>query len=263
VDALADQRPGHERTDFTAYTLRQSEFLLGPGKAAFGVINQLEIGTYVLPWFAFPLLDAPIATGYVKIRDWFDGPVAVSLRATFVYLNATELSSELWKNARTQAGLLVVPLELSLSWRVNPVWTQSVQLSWVHVGLNGDMPEVMSSDIGFGGASTATSGSLSALTELRVSRVTALTLRGTLLLGLSDIVVRADFERRDTRVNARVGADAKYPSVVGNVIPGIAFSWAHVNLHLGVGIGSNWLPIVGIPTRQVTLVPDADFYVRF
>src|ERR1700754_4514856 len=113
ASAFADQRPGHERTDFTAYTLRRNEFSVGLGNAAYGVIDQLEVGTYVLPWFAFPLLNAPVATGFVKLRDWFDGPLAVSLRATFIYLNATELSSELWKNARTQAGLLVVPLELS------------------------------------------------------------------------------------------------------------------------------------------------------
>jgi hypothetical protein len=36
-----------------------------------------------------------------------------------------------------------------------------------------------------------------------------------------------------------------------------------VNLQLGLGVGSNWLPIIGIPTQTITLVPDADFYVRF
>jgi hypothetical protein len=259
----AEQRPGQERIDYTAYTLRHNEFSVGLGSAAYGVLDQVTVGTYVLPWLAFPLLDAPIATGYVKVRDWFAGPVAVSLRGTFAYLDATQLSSKLWKNASTRAGLFVVPLELSASWRMGSVVSQSVQLSWVHVGLGGTMPGNTDVDVGLGGASTVTSGSISALTEWRVSRVVALTLRGTLLLGLSDIVVQADYAHRDTRVNARLGADANYPPVVGNVIPGIALSWSHVNLHLGLGLGSNWLPIVGIPTRQVTLVPDADFYVRF
>jgi hypothetical protein len=32
---------------------------------------------------------------------------------------------------------------------------------------------------------------------------------------------------------------------------------------MGLGVGSNWLPFVGLPIRGFTLVPDADFYVRF
>jgi hypothetical protein len=262
-NARADQEPGHERIDFTAYTLNRNEFAIGLGAAAYGIIDQVTIGTYVLPWFAFPLLAAPVATGFVKLRDWFSGPVAVSLRGTFLYLDATRLSSKIWKNASTSAGLLVIPVELSGSWRISPAVSQSLQLTWIHVGLGGEMPPESNVDVGLGGASTATSGSVSALTEWRLNRVVALTLRGTLLLGMSDIVLHADFARRDTRVNAKLGAEANYASVVGNVVPGVAFSWTHVNLQFGVGFGSNWLPIVGIPTRQVTVVPDADFYVRF
>lgn len=262
--AHADQVPGQERVDFTAYTLRRNEFQIGPGSAAFGVLDQVTIGTYVLPWFAFPLVKAPIATGFLKVRDWFSGPVAISLRGSFAYLDATNLSSKIWEDADTRAGLFVIPIELSGSWRVSRVVSQSLQLSWVHAYVTGDMPpRNRNVDIGLGGASTATTGSLSAMTEFRVSRVVALSLRGTLMLGMSDIVVRADFERRDTRVNANLGAEPNYPDVVGNIIPGVAFSWSHLNLHFGVGFGSNWLPIVGVPTRQVTVVPDADFYFRF
>jgi hypothetical protein len=262
-ERLEPERLEPERIDYTAYTLRRNEFLVGVGSAAYGIFDQMTIGTYVLPWFAFPLLDAPIATGFLKVRDWFSGPVTVSLRGTFVYLDATTLSSKLLKDTSTEASLLVVPITLGASWRISEVATQSLELMWVHVRVGGDMPNDTSIDAGLGGASTASSATLSALSELRVNREFAVTLRGTLLLGFSDIVVRADYERRDTRVNAKLGAQANYPSVVGNIIPGVAFSWTHVNLHLGLGFGSNWLPIVGIPTRQVTLVPDADFYVRF
>lgn len=259
----ADQTPGHERIDYTAYTLRSNEVMLGLGSAAYGVFDQLTIGTYVLPWFAFPWLHAPIATGYVKVRDWFDGPVSVSLRGTVAYLNASALSSELSNQATMSAGVLIFPVELSLSWRIAPVISQSVQLTWVHAAASGETSNDTNVDVGLGGASTATSASLSSLTELRLTRVLSLTLRGTLLLGMSHIIVNADYERNGTRVMARLGASPRYPSVVGNIIPGVAFSWSHVNLQLGVGFGSNWLPIVGIPTQMVTLVPDADFYVRF
>jgi hypothetical protein len=258
----ADQRRGHERTDFTAYTLRQNEFSVGLGSAAYGLFDQVTIGTYVLPWFAFPWLHAPVATGFIKIRDWFAGPVAVSIRGTFVYLNASALTSELSNRATAHAGLLVVPVELSLSWRMHPMVTQSVQLIWVHAGVGGEKSNDTSVDVGLGGASTASSASLSSLTELRLSRVFALTLRCTLLLSLSDIIVRADYERNGTLVHANLGAVSQ-SGMVGNVIPGVSFSWSHVNLQLGLGFGTNWLPIVALPTQTVTLVPDADFYVRF
>jgi hypothetical protein len=161
------------------------------------------------------------------------------------------------------AGVLIFPVELSLSWRIAPVVSQSVQLTWVHAAASGETSSDTNVDVGLGGASTATSASLSSLTELRLTRVLSLTLRATLLLGMSHIIVNADYERNGTRVIARLGASPRYPSVVGNIIPGVALSWSHVNLQLGVGFGSNWLPIVGIPTQMVTLVPDADLYVRF
>jgi hypothetical protein len=259
----ADQTPGHERIDFTAYTLHRNEVMIGLGSAAYGVLDQLTIGTYVLPWFAFPWLHAPIATGYLKLRDWFAGPVSVSLRGTVAYLNASALSSELSNNASMSAGVLIFPVELSVSWRIAQAVSQSVQVTWVHAAASGQAPSDTNVDFGLGGASTATSASLSTLTELRLTRVFALSLRGTLLLGMSHIVVNADYERNGTRVNARLGATPRYPSVVGNLIPGVAFSWSHVNLQLGLGFGSNWLPIIVVPTQRVTLVPDADFYVRF
>jgi hypothetical protein len=87
--------------------------------------------------------------------------------------------------------------------------------------------------------------------------------RGTVLLGSSDIVARATLQRRQTRVVANIGALADDRRVVANVIPGIALSWKNVNLQLGVGYGTNWLPYVAYPTRTSTVVPDVDFYLRF
>lgn len=259
----AEHVPGRERIDFTAYTLRQKEFSLGLGSAAFGVLDEVTVGTYVLPWFAFPVLQAPIASGYVKVRDWFSGPVAVALRGGFLYLNASELSDRISNQESGDVAFFAVPLELSASLRLAPVVTQSLQLNWVYARVAGEVPPETAVDVGLGGASRATSWSLSSLTEFRVTEVFALTLRGTVLLSFSDISVRADYEQNGTEVAANLNARPDRPDVVANLIPGVHFSWAHVNLHFGVGVGTNWLPFVGFPTQVVTVVPDADFYVRF
>ncbi len=261
--AQADHAPGNERIDYTAYTLRGKELSAGLGTTAFGIQDQLTVGTYTLPWFAFPWLRSPIASGFVKVRDWFDGPVAIALRANFVYLDASALSSELADRSSSDVGVSVVPLELSGSWRVNELFSQSLQLNFVHAWVSGDLPTENSADTGLGGNSKASTLSLTALTEVRVSSHVAFTLRGTLLLASSDIVARATLQRNETRVVADVGALADDRNLVANVVPGIAFSWGAVNLHLGVGFGTNWLPYVAYPTRTSTIVPDADFYVRF
>jgi hypothetical protein len=261
--ARADHVPGNERIDYTAYTLKQKELSAGLGTAAFGILDEVTVGTYVLPWFAFPLLEAPVATGFLKLRDWFHGPFAVSVRANFVYLNASGLSSEITDRENSNVRVTVIPLELSGSLRVSRSFTQSLQFNFVHAWLNGDLPPDSSADTGLGGNSKASAFSLSALTEFRVSSNVALTLRGTVLLAESDIVARATLQRHETRVVADLGARADDRSVVANIVPGVALSWKHVNIHFGVGYGTNWLPYVAYPTRTSTVVPDADFYLRF
>lgn len=259
----ADHRAGQERIDFTAYALRRNELSVGIGAAAFGLSDEVTLGTYVPLWLAFPLLNAPIASGYVKLRDWYHGPIAASLRAAFAYLPASVFSSALLGGGTTRMGFLVVPIELSVSVRVHPSFSQSAQLSWVHVGVDGSRARDESSDMQIGGASAVTSLSLHLLSELRLSRVVALTLRESVLLGSGDLLVRGAVERDGTRVDAQLGATQVYNGLVANIIPGIAFSWSQVNLQLGIGVGSNWLPFLGLPIRMTTVVPDADFYVRF
>jgi hypothetical protein len=260
---LADHRIGQERIDFTAYTLQRNEISLGMGAAAYGLVDEVTLGTYIAPWFAFPLLHAPIASGFLKLRDWLHGPVAVSLRGALVYLPASVYSRALSGGGTTRIGFLVVPLELSISVRLHPRFSQSLQLGWVHVSATGSRARDKDLDLRIAGASAVTSLSLFLLSELRLSDVVALSLRASLLLGYGDLLLRGEVERDGTRVDARLGVSGFYDGIVANIIPGVAFSWSNVNLHVGVGVGSNWLPFLSLPVRAVTLVPDADFYVRF
>jgi hypothetical protein len=256
-----DMRPRRERIDYTAHTLRGNEALLGIGMAAYGVLDELTVGTYLPTWLAWPVLGAPIATGFVKARDWLHGPLAVSLRGTFAYANVGDLSNALSDEQSTRAQLWVVPLELSGSLRVSPAFNQSLQLTWVHVDVDGDTGAEV--DLGLGGAVAGQSASLASLSELRMTGVTSLTLRVMLLLGYSDVAIAGQLERNDTRVRVDLGGDSSRQDVVANVIPGVAFQWKHVGLHLGVGVGAPWLPIAVVPLHVTTVVPDLDFYARF
>lgn len=259
--ARAELQPGRERIDFTAYTLRAREGLLGIGMGAYGVIDELTVGTYLPTWLASPLIGAPIVTAFVKARDWLHGPFAVSVRGTLVYLNASELSDALSDGDSTSARLWIVPLELTGSLRVSPAYTQSLQLSWVHIDVDGESAAEV--DVGFGAAAAAESASISSLSELRVTHVTSLTLRLNVLLGYSDVAIDGQLERDGTQVAVDLGEDSDRRDFVANVIPGVAFHWSHVSLHLGLGFGAPWLPIAAIPLHMTTVVPDLDFYVRF
>jgi hypothetical protein len=261
--AHADHRPGNERIDFTAYTLRRNEASVGIGAAAFGVLDEVTVGTSVPLWFAFPWLGAPIASGYLKVRDWFHGPFAVSLRAAVAYLPASALTSAVSEAGTTRVGFVVVPLELSLSLRADDSFSHSLQLSWVYVDASGSRARDEQIDLRIGGASAVTSLSLHALSELRLTRVVALTMRESILLGSGDLLVNGQVERAGTRVDAQLGATQLYDGLVANIIPGVALSWENINVHLGVGVGTNWVPFLDLPIRTVTVVPDADFYVRF
>jgi hypothetical protein len=254
----AEHRVGSERIDFTAYTLRRNELSVGVGAATFGVLDEVSVGTYIPLWFAFPLVHAPIASGYLKVRDWFHGPLAASLRAAFAYLPASVFSDR-----TTRVGFVVVPLEFSLSLRVNNAFSQSLQVSWVYVDARGSRARAARTDLRIGGASAVTSLSLHLLSELRLSRIVALTLRESVLLGSGDLLVSGQLERGGTRVDAQLGATQVYDGIVANIIPGLALGWSNINLHVGIGVGTNWLPFLGLPIRTITVVPDADFYVRF
>jgi len=47
-------------------------------------------------------------------------------------------------------------------------------------------------------------------------------------------------------------------STCGNA-PGVAFSWEHVNPHLGLGYSTWWLPLVELPLTTPKIIPDLSF----
>ena len=56
------------RTDYTAYTRPKGRMAVGPLKIEHGIIDEVMVGTYVPPWFAFPVLKVPIPSVYAKLR---------------------------------------------------------------------------------------------------------------------------------------------------------------------------------------------------
>jgi hypothetical protein len=259
ADAWAYQEKGEERVDYTAYTLRPWEVSLGVLRAEAGVPGGLMFGSYIPTWAAGPFLDATVPTGFVKLRDPFDGPVAASARVTVMYFDVASLAAEVTQSKGTKVGLLVLPLEAALSARYHPVVSQSLLFTYVLVSAGGKE----ASDTSIRGAAGVSNFAISTLFEFRVSRVVALTLLGRVLAHQGSAHVTARFSEGPTTVEADLGARPRQQAFMGCVIPGAAFSWEHINLHLGLGYGTWWLPILELPLTRPQIIPDFNFYVRF
>ena len=257
--AWAYQEKGEERVDYTAYTLRPWEVSLGPFKAEAGFPGGLMIGTYLPTWAAGPLVDVTIPTGFLKLRDPFEGPVAGSARVGVIYIDGASLAAEVTENKGSKASLLVVPLEAALSARYHPVVSQSLLFTYVFVSAGGRE----GSDASLRGAAGVSNFTVSTMLEFRVTHVLAVTLLARVLAHQGNAHVTARFSQGSTTVDADLGARPRQQEFVACAIPGVAFSWEHVNLHLGLGYGTWWLPIVELPLTTPQIIPDLSLYVRF
>jgi hypothetical protein len=257
--ARAYQQEGDERVDYTAYTLHPWEASVGPFKAELGLPGGFMIGTYLPPWVVGPAVGALVPTGFVKVRDPFDGPVTVSLRAGFMYFNGTSLASRAAESEGAKAGLWVLPFELGISSRFSDLYSQSLLLTFVHASADGSETGATS----IRGAAATNNFSVSTLLELRVSRVVALTLLGRLLLHQGTARVTGSYTEGSTSVDADLGARPRSYPFMACAVPGVAFSWKHINLNAGVGYGTWWLPIVELPLTSAQIVPELSFYIRF
>lgn len=258
--AAAFQEPGNERVEDTAYTLRAREWSLGVLAAQYGIIDELTVGTYVPTWLAWPVLGVFAPTAFVKARDPLHWErLAASLRVGVAYFDARELSTELREQEGSSVDLVIVPIEPAVSVRYTDWFDHSLELTYVLVGAGVDIP----GDTEIVGAGTATSLTLSTLLEFRVSRVTALTLLGRALLARGNASFSLEAEDDETTVDADLGARQRTDGFTWCLVPGVELSWEHVNLDLGLGYGSLWLPVVELPTRGRGVVPYANIYARF
>jgi hypothetical protein len=257
--ARADHIAGNERSEDTAYTLPAGTFSVGLLTAEAGLFDEITVGTYLPAWFAFPVVDSPILTGFVKLRAPFEGPVALSMRVGAAYFNAGTLAADLSGGRATRSDVLAVPFELAASIRIGDFITQSFELSYVSLDITASEDNATTG----GGSATTSTASLSALFQLRLTRRTALTMAGRVLLSQSAARISAHLTRGPTSLKAQLGFRPYDGSVLWSLVPGVAFSWAHVNLELGIGYGSYWLPIIQAPLPGVSIVPEGNMYVRF
>jgi len=255
----AESAGGDQRIEDTAYTLPGGQFSLGLWSAEAGIFDDITIGTYLPSWLAFPVIDAPILTGFIKLRAPWQGPVALSVRVGAAYFDAGAVAADVSDGRATRADVLAVPFEVAASLRISDRITQSLQLSYVAFDVGASEQNQATGS----GTATTNNASLSALFEMRIDPRWSVTFTGRMLVYQSPARITAHLERGATSLRANLGFRPYDGALLWAVVPGVAFSWARLHVEFGLGYGSYWLPIIASPLPGSSLVPEGNAYVRF
>lgn len=256
-DAHADERP-NQRTDYTAYTRPAGRVSFGPLKLELGLIDEITIGTYVPPWFAFPVLGSPVPNGYLKLRSWWSGPITLALRGGLLFIDGTAVAELADEDA--SASVLETSAEADISFRFGRAITLSAGVDYNHLHAVGDTEQAATQ---IEGASTADTWNSRLFLEWHLTRVFSLTVLLRYLIYQGPVDADADLEGTVVSIEGDLSAGTSVPRRRFAGVPGIAFDWQHWELYLGVGYGVFPLPVVGIPTSRAYPVVDFAFAYRF
>jgi len=257
--ALGYHEPGEEWVNNTAYTLRGGEFSLGLFQWQAGILDEVMVGTFLVLWAASPFLKRPVPNGYFKLRDWFHGPLAVSLRGTFLYVNAGKLLDEYTPDRGDAAKLWVTGANAAVTYRSDGAWSVGPELAYTHLHLSGDSP-----DQAVEGAAAASTLRAGLWAEWRFTHWVALHVTSRVLLHRQEFQADAEFDPNDTtHVEAELYEEDPPPLGAWNVVPGVALSGDYLNFYAGVGYGHGWVPVVGLVTNERSFFLRLDFFARF
>lgn len=245
-----------QRTDFTAYTRESGQVAVGPLKAEFGVIDEVTIGTYVPPWFAFTVIGAPAPNLYLKARSWWSGPLTLAVRGGFLYIDGSGIDE--LADADASANATVITGEVDASLRLNPRVRLSVGFDYAYVVAVGGGEEVATS---IEGASVATTGSARLFGQWRLTRVFGLTLLARYVAFQNPVGADVSTESPGITVEGDLSAERSSSGTRYAVVPGVSFDWTNWEFYLGVGYGTLQIPALGLPTTRA--LPVVDFALAF
>ena len=163
------QQLENPRTDYTAYTRPRGRASVGLLKADLGIIDEITIGTYPLPWFAFPLLKTVVPNLFVKVRSPWSGPFTLSLGASALYVNSKALAQ--LADTTATASAMSTTASFDSSYRFDERFSLSLGVDYARLRAFGE-----DQNASVEGASTGHTYSTRLLGEWRLSRVFALSL---------------------------------------------------------------------------------------
>jgi len=251
------QQLENPRTDYTAYTRPKGRAQVGLLKTDLGIIDEVLIGTYPLPWFAFPVLKSTIPNVYAKVRSPWSGPLTLALGGSFLYVDGKAIAQLADKSA--SASAVSTTAEIDASYRFDDRFSLSIGLDYARLrAIGGKNDEATSVE----GASMGHTYSTRLLGEWRLSRVFALSLLFRYLIYQSPYSVESSSSDSAITITSDLSAESTIQKHF-TIVPGVSFEWERWELNAGVGYGVFYLPALGLASAKSWPVVDLAFGYRF
>ena len=243
--------------DGTAYTLHQGEVRLGLLKWGVGIVDQLEVATYTVPWFIGPIFQS--VTPNIELKAMFYDRRRLALSATAAVAGGNVLE----EGAQTAVRYYVVPLALTSSVRINPRLRLHTGARYTISSKEGEVTiEGQDSD----GALVLDVLQFWLKLEIRLSHVTSFSLMFRQVAYAGDSVVQGSAGLDPTTSTAfRIRVDAEDLRAAFAAVVGVNLSWRILNIKVGVGYRNLFLDSVGlvVPLAGPYPYPLFDIFVRF
>ncbi len=257
--AGATHDPQSPVTDYSAYTLRDGEIRMGPGRLEYGLFDTLDLGTLSWLWYIGLLPAVPAVRNLHAKWRFLDGE-SWALAAT---LGVGNLDLSGLGDEGTSAQVWLVPLELLGSWRTDD-FTWNLGLGYT---LTRSQADASNDDSTLGALLDLSVGYVHPTVEWRLGPVLALVLESRIKLFQTLAAGGAtEFETADGRTKIEVFGNAKTAvgeGFLGNVSLSCLWSWPHVNLRAGLGYGHYAVPGLHLFFTETAVFPELGIFWRF
>jgi uncharacterized protein (DUF1330 family) len=242
--------------DTTAYSLYRRRARLGLMKLSYGIIDQLQVTTYTMPWLLGAIFQ-DVAPN-LELKSTFYDRRRLALSASFGFLTGTIEQPD-----GTKVRYFFTPVALASSVRINS--DVSTHFGARYVAIDGDA-DSQAEGTAIEGAVVVDFLQLWAMAEWRLSRVVAFTFTVRWVPYVGDLVLNATVDAGNPTLAAQIQGDLSDLRNAFAVIPGFVFSWDRSNIRLGVGYSDFFLDgfFLVVPGDVLSnICPEFDVFVRF
>ena len=240
----------------TAYSLHRRRIRLGVMQLSYGIIDQLQVTTYTMPWLLGVIFQTVAPNLELKSTFYDRKRLALSVSAGF-------LTGTIQASDETKVRYFILPVSFAASTRINSA--VSAHFGALYTAVNGDADSKPGAD-SIEGAVVVDFLQLWGMVEWRLSRVVAFTFTVRWVPYVSDLVVNGTLDTTNPDIALQLQGDLSELENAFAVIPGFVFSWDRANIRLGVGYSSFFvegffLVIPGATLNNIS--PEFDIFVRF
>ena len=245
--------------DSTAYSLQRRRVRLGLFKLSYGIIDELQVTTYTMPWLLGLIFED--AAPNIELKSTFYNRKRLALSASLGFLSGTIERIECVE--RTKVRYFLVPASLAASVRINS--DVSTHIGGMFTGVSGDV-DTNPGATDIAGSTVVDILQFWGMVEWRLSRVVAFTFTVRWVPWVSGLIVRGSLDSDNPGIGIQLDVDVTDLTNTFAVIPGFVFSWERANIRLGVGYGDFFVESFALVVPRSVLnnvSPEFDIFVRF